>query len=93
MKEPPERSQSGCIRERAGIVDPDERPKQPLETPPQEGIMRLPEVIRFVGISKSTIYRLIRQKYFPAPVSLTDGHAVGWRRRDIRGWVDERRRR
>ncbi len=55
---------------------------QPTTTSPDiqsAPLMRMPTVIRWTGLARSTIYRLIAQQKFPAPVVLAS-RAVGWRR-------------
>ena len=49
-------------------------------------ILRLPEVIRQTGLSRSSIYLRITNKEFPKPISL-GGRAVGWLQEDIDSWV------
>ena len=55
-------------------------------------ILRLDEVTRTVGLSKSTILRRIRHGQFPRPVRLgaPDTQAVGWRQSDVVKWLAER---
>ena len=65
----------------------------PDATGRDEEIMRLPEVLRTVGLSRSTIYRLIEEGKFPPPLRLTGSRAIGWRRGEIRAWLGGRRRR
>lgn len=48
-------------------------------------LLRLPAVVRHTGLSRSTIYRLMAARHFPAPVKLA-GRAVGWRRADVDRW-------
>ena len=50
-------------------------------------ILRLPEVIRQTGQSRSTIYRGVANGTFPAPVALGP-RAVGWRESDVLAWLD-----
>jgi prophage regulatory protein len=52
-------------------------------------LLRLPTVIQATGLGRSTIYKLVAEKKFPAPVKLT-GRAVAWRRGDIERWTEER---
>lgn len=35
-------------------------------------LVRLPGVIRMTGLGRSTIYRLMAERKFPAPVKLTE---------------------
>lgn len=52
-------------------------------------ILRLPEVKRSTGLSRSTIYFRITQGTFPRPVSL-GGRAVGWLEAEIQDWLQRR---
>lgn len=53
-----------------------------------ETLLRLPEVIKRVGLSGPSIYRRIRAKQFPAPVSL-GGQAVAWPESEVSAWVSQ----
>jgi len=48
--------------------------------------MRQRQVLMFVPVSKSTLWRRIQAKTFPAPVKLSPRVTV-WRAEDIRGWI------
>ena len=52
-------------------------------------ILRMPELTRQVGLSRATIYRLLRNHRFPRPIRLGE-RAVGWRTKDIDGWIANR---
>lgn len=52
-------------------------------------ILRRSEVERVVGLKRSAIYEMISRGIFPRPVRI-GARAVGWRRRDIRAWLDSR---
>jgi prophage regulatory protein len=52
-------------------------------------ILRLPDVKRSTGLSRSTIYLRISQGTFPKPVSL-GGRAVGWLEAEIQQWLQRR---
>ncbi len=54
-------------------------------------LMRMPTVIRWTGLARSTIYRLIAEEKFPAPVLLAT-RAVAWRRSDLERWSEARPR-
>lgn len=56
-----------------------------------ETILRLREVLRRTGFSRSTLYNRIAKNEFPRQVSLGD-RAVGWLKREVDGWISERRR-
>lgn len=46
----------------------------------KDAIIRVPEVLETVGISKSTLFRWIKSGAFPEPVKLSPaGAAIGWR--------------
>jgi len=52
-------------------------------------ILRLPEVRRSTGLSRSTIYLRIAEGRFPKPVSL-GGRAVGWLEAEVQEWLTRR---
>jgi prophage regulatory protein len=51
--------------------------------------LRLPEVKAVTGLSKSSLYALIREKRFPAPVHLAP-RTVAWVRSEIKQWATNR---
>ena len=51
--------------------------------------LRLPDVKSVTGLSKTSLYALIREKSFPAPVRLSP-RAVAWLKSEVRQWVVER---
>jgi prophage regulatory protein len=51
--------------------------------------LRLPEVKLLTGLSKSSLYSLIRANSFPAPVRLGP-RTVAWVRSEIKQWAAER---
>lgn len=53
---------------------------------PETGFLRQPQVLAFVPISKSTLWRRIQARTFPEPVKLSARITV-WRAEDIRGWI------
>ena len=52
-------------------------------------ILRRKDVEAMIGLSRSTIYKLISQDMFPKPVQLGT-RAVGWRLSDIEDWLNTR---
>lgn len=56
-----------------------------------ERMLRLHSVERMTGLSKSTLYRLIKQGSFPAPLRMTR-KAVRWRREEVNEWLSLRPR-
>ena len=52
-------------------------------------ILRLPEVLRITGLSRASIYRLVRSSTFPPSVKLT-ARTIGWYSTDIETWIAAR---
>jgi prophage regulatory protein len=52
-------------------------------------ILRLPEVKRSTGLSRSTIYLRVAEGTFPRPVGL-GGRAVGWLESEVQDWLQRR---
>lgn len=57
----------------------------------QDVLLTRREVERRTGLSRSTIYRKMRDGTFPVPLKISE-RAVRWRERDIRAYVDSRPR-
>lgn len=53
------------------------------------GILRLPEVLRLTGLSRSSVYRLESLGQFPARVKLSES-ASGWRAQQVQEWINSR---
>ena len=51
-------------------------------------ILRLPEVKKVTGLSRSTVYLRIAQGNFPKPIAL-GGRAIGWLENEINGWIEK----
>ena len=49
-------------------------------------ILRLPQVKKIVGLSRSTIYLRMNQGTFPKAISLGE-RAVGWLESDVNEWI------
>jgi prophage regulatory protein len=58
---------------------------------PDTGFLRQRQVLVLVPVSKSTLWRRVRSKSFPAPVKLSP-HVTAWRAEDIRRWIHEQGR-
>ena len=52
-------------------------------------LMKLAEVLRLCGLSKSTLYELIPKGEFPASVRIS-ARSVGWRQYEVREWLESR---
>jgi len=62
---------------------------QPEAKESMQRIMRLPAVLQATGLARSTVYRMMAERTFPAPVKLAK-RAVGWRHDDVRQWTNAR---
>ena len=65
---------------RNSIPDPSEA------TESLEPFLRLPAVLKITGLSRSTLYRMVAEHTFPAPVKLSR-RAVAWRQHPVRQWA------
>lgn len=61
-------------------------PSIPSSVLPETGFLRQPQVLAFVPISKSTLWRRIQARSFPEPVKLSV-RITAWRVEDIRRWI------
>jgi len=53
----------------------------------EQAILREKDVIKFVGLSRTSIWRKERAGLFPARVHLGGGRAIGWLRSDLETWL------
>ena len=53
---------------------------------PDTGFLRQPQVLSFVPISKSTLWRRVHARTFPTPLKLSERVTV-WRVEDVRQWM------
>ncbi len=49
-------------------------------------LIRLPEVIRLIGVSRPTVYRLIQNGEFPKPIK--QGRTSAWPSREVSSYLD-----
>jgi prophage regulatory protein len=54
--------------------------------PEPEKILRMRTVLERTGLSRSTIYRKMKDGTFPAQVHISE-HCRGWRESEINRWV------
>ena len=54
-------------------------------------VLRMPEVLSRIGLSRSTVWRLIKKEEFPKPIRL-GGRAIGWIEDDVESWIQSRSR-
>jgi prophage regulatory protein len=60
-----------------------------LNPPTSNRIIRKPELLAKVGLSNTTIWRLVRARRFPAPIRLSP-NSVGWIDSEIEHWIIQR---
>lgn len=65
-----------------------ERPSSTATCLPETGFLRQPQVLVFVPISRSTLWRRIQAGTFPGPVKLS-ARVTAWRAEDLRSWIAE----
>lgn len=70
---------------------PDALDAAPSAVLPDTGFLRQPQVLRFVPISKSTLWRRVHAHTFPEPVKLSE-RVTAWRAEDIRHWIQQQGR-
>lgn len=58
-------------------------------SPDDVSFLRLPDVKLLTGLSRSTLYALVRSKNFPKPVQLGP-RTVAWVRSEVKEWAVER---
>jgi prophage regulatory protein len=64
----------------------------PQPTPPtadrstNDRLLRLPELVRMIGVSRATIYRYIDSGRLPQPVKLST-RCIAWRASEITAWM------
>ena len=63
-----------------------ESPLHPQATESIQRFLRLPAVLQATGLGRSTVYRMVAEHTFPAPVKLAK-RSVGWRHDDVRQWT------
>ena len=58
---------------------------------PSEKLLRIREVSEWLGVSKTTVYKWVKEGRFPEPVILAD-HASRWVEAEIVDWLASRPR-
>ena len=61
----------------------------PAEPQPYSRILRLPEVMERVGLSRASVYTYIAAGNFPKQMSLGP-NTVGWLESEIEAWIAQR---
>lgn len=57
-------------------------------TLPNTGFLRLKEVLKFIPVSRATIYRKMEEGKFPKSYELGD-NSVAWRAEDIQAYIQQ----
>ena len=52
-------------------------------------LIKLPEVCERLGVTKSTVWRWIKECQFPAPIELSKQERR-WRDTDVEQWINQR---
>lgn len=57
-------------------------------------ILSQKQVCELTNLSRTTIWKLMRENQFPQKISLTNGPRgrVGWRADEVQAWIDSRAR-
>ncbi len=50
-------------------------------------ILRMPDLVLRTGLSRTTIYRKIKEGTFPAQLRISD-HCCGWRESSLERWME-----
>ena len=54
-------------------------------------VVRIAQVLEAVGVSRATLWRMVKAERFPAPIQIGP-RAVGWYEREVKDWLDSRPR-
>jgi prophage regulatory protein len=67
---------------------PSQEPPPPEpELPADDTMLRSKEVLRLIGVSESSLKRMVLDGRFPKPMRLSP-RRIGWPARDVRMWLD-----
>ena len=53
-------------------------------------VLRAREVCRLIGLSRPTLWRLVKRDQFPKPFHLSSAAAVGWSEGEVSNWIAAR---
>jgi prophage regulatory protein len=60
-----------------------------------DSLIRLPEVLKKTGLSRSTVLRLVKANKFPSQRKLLDSGVrnapVAWSANEVQAWIDQRK--
>ncbi|CAN7517918.1 AlpA family transcriptional regulator [Pseudomonas sp. LjRoot71] len=64
-------------------------------TTPTDTLIRLPEVMALTGLSRTSIYRRVKDKTFPKSCPLSESEArsapIAWSLAEVKDWIEERK--
>lgn len=64
-------------------------------TTPTDTLIRLPEVMELTGLSRTSIYRRVKDKSFPKSCPLSESAArsapIAWSLTEVQAWIEERK--
>lgn len=69
-----------------GVATANLATQPPAPALPETGFLRQPQVLVFVPISRSTLWRRVQAGTFPGPVKLS-ARVTAWRAEDLRRWI------
>ncbi len=55
--------------------------------PVQNRLIKLPEVLKMSGLSRTALYKRVREQQFPAPVKLSE-RSVAWLQSEVNAWIE-----
>lgn len=55
-----------------------------------EQLLRLPKVLELTGLSRSELYRQVKDRRFPAPIPISE-RMRAWDHNEVSAWIRERR--
>ena len=91
--EPEERDSVIVLAKSASEQAPIEKPAKEISqhnfVGPEGRILRLKDVVRFVGLSRATIWKMHKEGRFPRSRHIGP-RSVGWLDTEIHGWINER---
>lgn len=56
---------------------------------PEKGFLRQKDILVFIPISKSALWKWVSDGRFPKPIKLTSKTTV-WRSQDVLNWIEEK---
>lgn len=60
----------------------------PQPTLPPQGMSRAKDVLQFVPVCRSTLWKMVKDGKFPQPIKLSTNVTV-WRNADVLAWLEQ----